>query len=66
MYDRDGDGRISKDDLLSVLSTMVGANISREQLESIAVRTVAEADEDQVEKTFCFDIVDCSSCRTLC
>ena len=52
MYDKDGDGRISKDDLLSVLSTMVGANIPLEQLESIAVRTVAEADLDMVWMTF--------------
>ena len=66
MYDKEGDGRISKDDLLSVLSTMVGANISREQLESIAVRTVAEADEDQVGKTFCFHVVKFSGCHILC
>lgn len=46
MYDLDGDDKISKDELLSVLHMMVGANISEEQLGSIADRTISEADTD--------------------
>lgn len=47
MYDLDGDDKISKEELLAVLTMMVGANISEEQLLSIAERTIMEADEDQ-------------------
>ncbi|XP_046583759.1 calcineurin B homologous protein 1-like [Haliotis rubra] len=47
MYDLDGDDRISKEELLSVLHMMVGANISEEQLGSIADRTIVEVDEDK-------------------
>jgi len=47
MYDLDGDDKISKEELLSVLHMMVGANISEDQLGSIADRTISEADEDQ-------------------
>lgn len=47
MYDLDGDDRISKEELLAVLTMMVGANISEEQLMSIAERTIMEADEDK-------------------
>ena len=46
MYDLDGDGKITKRELLSVLTMMVGSNISEEQLESIAERTIMEADLD--------------------
>lgn len=46
MYDLDGDGKISKDELLAILHMMVGANISDEQLTSIAERTIIEADQD--------------------
>ncbi|CAG0883049.1 unnamed protein product [Cyprideis torosa] len=46
MYDLDDDDLISKDELLSVLHMMVGANISEEQLTSIAERTIVEADQD--------------------
>ncbi|KAI0231611.1 Calcineurin B homologous protein 1 [Lamellibrachia satsuma] len=46
MYDLDGDNMISREELLSVLHMMVGANISEEQLGSIADRTIAEADQD--------------------
>ena len=52
MYDLDGDDKISKEELLAVLTMMVGANISQDQLDSIAERTVMEADADQVGKTF--------------
>jgi len=47
MYDLDGDDKISKDELLAVLTMMVGANISEDQLVSIAERTIMEADEDK-------------------
>jgi calcineurin B family protein 1 len=47
MYDLDCDDKISRSELLSVLHMMVGANISEEQLGSIADRTIMEADEDQ-------------------
>merc|ERR1712186_64972 len=49
MYDLDGDDKISKEELLAVLTIMVGANISPEQLLSIAERTILEADEDKDE-----------------
>ena len=47
MYDLDGDDRISKEELLAVLTMMVGANIGKEQLVSIAERTIMEADVDK-------------------
>lgn len=46
MYDLDGDDKISRDELLAVLHMMVGDNISEEQLNSIADRTITEADLD--------------------
>lgn len=46
MYDLDDDNKISRDELLAVLHMMVGANISNEQLSSIADRTIMEADQD--------------------
>ncbi|KAF0310157.1 Calcineurin B ous protein 1 [Amphibalanus amphitrite] len=46
MYDLDGDELISRDELLCVLHMMVGANISDEQLASIADRTIREVDQD--------------------
>ncbi|XKL66529.1 hypothetical protein PGB90_009949 [Kerria lacca] len=46
MYDLDGDGKISKDELFAILHMMVGANISDEQLNSIAERTILEADQN--------------------
>merc|ERR1739838_884275 len=47
MYDLDGDDKISKEELLAVLTMMVGANISPEHLLSIAERTILEADIDR-------------------
>merc|ERR1711862_38360 len=47
MYDLDGDDKISKEELLAVLTMMVGNNISIEQLISIAERTIMEADSDK-------------------
>jgi len=49
MYDVDGDGKISREELLNVLHMMVGANVSDEQLHSIADRTILEVDMDQDE-----------------
>lgn len=46
MYDLDNDELISRDELLAILHMMVGANISEEQLSSIAERTIVEADEN--------------------
>ena len=37
-----------QEELLAVLTMMVGANISSDQLLSIAERTIMEADTDQV------------------
>jgi len=47
MYDLDDDDAISKSELLAVLQMMVGKNIGEEQLNSIAERTIIEADKDQ-------------------
>eukprot|EP00088_Acartia_fossae_P068921 TRINITY_DN8855_c0_g1_i2.p1 TRINITY_DN8855_c0_g1~~TRINITY_DN8855_c0_g1_i2.p1 ORF type:complete len:224 (+),score=56.29 TRINITY_DN8855_c0_g1_i2:42-713(+) len=47
MYDLDGDDMISREELLAVLSMMVGSNINQEQLQSIANRTITEADSDK-------------------
>ena len=57
MYDLDGDEKISKEELLAVLTMMVGANISEEQLMSIAERTIHEADEDK-DTLISFDVSD--------
>lgn len=45
MYDLDDDDTISRDELLNILHMMVGANISQDQLHSIAERTILEADQ---------------------
>lgn len=45
MYDLDDDESISRDELLNILHMMVGANISQDQLLSIAERTIVEADQ---------------------
>ena len=47
MYDLDGDGKITKKELKTVLTLMVGSNISEEQLDSIAQRTIMEATLDK-------------------
>uniref|UniRef100_A0A5F9C924 Calcineurin like EF-hand protein 2 n=1 Tax=Oryctolagus cuniculus TaxID=9986 RepID=A0A5F9C924_RABIT len=46
LYDLDRDGKISRHEMLQVLRLMVGVQVTEEQLESIADRTVQEADED--------------------
>ena len=56
MYDLDGDDKISKEELLAVLTEMVGNNISTEQLISIAERTIMEADlEGRKDDTITFE-----------
>jgi len=47
MYDIDGDEKISKEELMAVLTMMVGKNIGAEQLLSIAEKTISEADTDR-------------------
>lgn len=47
MYDIDNMNKISKDNICHILSLMVGANKSSEQLVAIADRTMLEADEDK-------------------
>uniref|UniRef100_A0A3B3RVM4 Calcineurin-like EF-hand protein 2 n=1 Tax=Paramormyrops kingsleyae TaxID=1676925 RepID=A0A3B3RVM4_9TELE len=46
LYDQDNDGKISRDELLQVLRTMLEMQVTEEQLESIADRTIQEADLD--------------------
>lgn len=46
MYDHDGDGFIKTEELLRLLRLMVGHNISHQQLQLIAERTIAETDKD--------------------
>ncbi|XP_068940661.1 calcineurin B homologous protein 2 [Petaurus breviceps papuanus] len=46
LYDLDCDGKISMKEMLQVLRLMVGVEVTEEQLEVIAARTVQEADED--------------------
>ncbi|KAK3718779.1 hypothetical protein QZH41_014055 [Actinostola sp. cb2023] len=51
IYDIDGDGKISKTDLLSILHMMVGISISDEQLGLIADRAISDAgcaDEESI------------------
>lgn len=44
MYDLDGDGILTKEELMNILQLLVGENISDEQLGNIAERTILEAD----------------------
>lgn len=43
MYDKNGDGEITKSELLEVLSMMVDSNVSKEQLRMIAERTILDS-----------------------
>lgn len=67
LYDSDKDGKISKKDLEEILSLMVGANISPEQLSFIAERTILESDKDndrtisREEFLKAMDSADCST-----
>ncbi|VDN57523.1 unnamed protein product [Dracunculus medinensis] len=46
MYDLNKNGYITREEFKIILNMMVGANITAEQLESIADRTITEADMD--------------------
>ncbi|KAL6471095.1 hypothetical protein MHYP_G00197450 [Metynnis hypsauchen] len=47
LYDQDKDGKISRHELLQVLRAMLEKQVTEEQLESIADRTIQEADLDR-------------------
>ncbi|KAF1393354.1 hypothetical protein PFLUV_G00014600 [Perca fluviatilis] len=47
LYDQDRDGKISREELLQVLRTMMEMQVTEEQLQSIAERAIQEADLDQ-------------------
>ncbi|XP_066519527.1 calcineurin B homologous protein 2 isoform X2 [Hoplias malabaricus] len=47
LYDQDKDGKISRHELLQVLRSMLEKQVTEEQLESIADRTIQEADLDR-------------------
>uniref|UniRef100_A0A8C6T3L5 Calcineurin-like EF-hand protein 2 n=1 Tax=Neogobius melanostomus TaxID=47308 RepID=A0A8C6T3L5_9GOBI len=47
LYDQDGDGKISRAELLQVLQEMLGMQVTDELLQSIAERAIQEADLDQ-------------------
>ncbi|XP_030633598.1 calcineurin B homologous protein 2 isoform X2 [Chanos chanos] len=49
LYDQDKDGKISRAELLQVLRAMLEMQVTEEQLESIADRTIQEADLDRDE-----------------
>ena len=55
-----------QEELLAVLTMMVGANISPEQLLSIAERTILEADEDKDELISFEEFVKVSLSLTFC
>ncbi|KAK5868205.1 hypothetical protein PBY51_009240 [Eleginops maclovinus] len=47
LYDQDRDGKISREELLQVLRSMLEQQVTEEQLQSIAERAIQEADLDQ-------------------
>ncbi|XP_017281338.1 calcineurin B homologous protein 2 [Kryptolebias marmoratus] len=47
LYDRDRDGKISREELLQVLRAMLEMQVTEEQLESMAERAIQEADLDE-------------------
>ncbi|XP_058490128.1 calcineurin B homologous protein 2 [Solea solea] len=47
LYDQDGDGKISRAELLQVLRAMLETQVVEEQLQSIAERAIQEADLDK-------------------
>jgi len=46
MFDMDGDGYITRPDLLKLLDLMVGRSMTPEAVEQILAQTMAEADAD--------------------
>ncbi|XP_039254082.1 calcineurin B homologous protein 1-like [Styela clava] len=67
LYDSDNDGKISKKDLLDILSLMVGANISPDQLSYIAERTILESDKDNdrsISREEFLRAMDAANCNT--
>ena len=44
IYDIDGDGFISSSDLFTILSSMLGSNVSDDQIMQIVQRTISDAD----------------------
>ncbi|KHJ94103.1 EF hand, partial [Oesophagostomum dentatum] len=46
MYDLNKSGTITKDEFKDILQMMIGANVPEEQVNSIADRTMREADKD--------------------
>lgn len=67
MYDSDNDGKISKTDLVDILSLMVGANISPEQLSYIAERTILESDKNNdrcINKEEFMNAMNASECNS--
>jgi len=46
MYDLNKSGTITKDEFREILQMMIGGNVSAEQVDSIAERTMREADRD--------------------
>lgn len=46
MYDLNKSGTITKDEFQEILQMMIGATVSPDQVESIAERTMHEADHD--------------------
>lgn len=55
VYDRDGDDRINKYELVAILNMLVGNNLPEEQMNAIAERTIAElgADGNITFQKFC-------------
>jgi len=47
LYDLENNDQISKDELIKVLHTLIGSNVSQEQLERIADQTFAEVDSNR-------------------
>ena len=46
VYDRDGDNRINKDELLAILNMLVGGHLPQEQMNAIVERTINELSEN--------------------
>ncbi len=58
IYDRDKDDKVNKNELLSILNMLVGANLPEEQMNAIAERAIEELSSDG-------DITFAKFCETL-